>query len=53
VGSNSTVERLMKPYSFCVKQLLKWLNQLSTIDKNSKASETALNYIHIGEISEF
>jgi len=43
---------LMKPYSFCVKQLLKWLNPLSTKDKNSIASETALNYYHIGENSE-
>ena len=51
-GSNFPVERLMKPYSFCVKQLLKWLNPLSTKDKNSIASETALNYYHIGENSE-
>ena len=32
-GSNFPVERLMKPYSFCVKRLLKWLNPLSTKDK--------------------
>lgn len=51
-GSNFPVERLMKPYSFCVKQLLKWLTPLSTKDKNSIASETALNYYNIGENSE-
>jgi len=51
-GSNFPVERLMKPYSFCVKQLLKWLNPLSTKDKNSIASETALSYYNIGENSE-
>ena len=50
-GSNSPVERLMKHYSFCVKQLLKWLNPLSTKDKNSIASETALSYYQIGENS--
>jgi hypothetical protein len=39
----------MRSYSFCVKQLLKWLNPLSTKDKNSIASETALKYYRIGK----
>ena len=50
--SNFPVERLMKPYNFSVKQLLKWLTPLSTKDKKSIASETALNYYHIGANSE-
>ena len=51
-GSNFPVERLMKPYSFCVKQRLKLLAPLSTRDKKRMASGTALNYYHIGENSE-
>ena len=48
-GSNFPVERLVRSYSFCVNQLLKWLNPLSTKEKNSIASETALKYYHIGK----
>tara|TARA_B100001996_G_scaffold200645_1_gene153573 strand:- start:657 stop:1568 length:912 start_codon:yes stop_codon:yes gene_type:complete len=51
-GSNFPVERLVKPYSFCVKQILKWLSPLSTKDKKNIASETALSYYNISEISE-
>ena len=50
-GSNFPVERLMKPYSFCVKQLLKWLTPLSNKDKHSIASETALNFYNVDENS--
>ncbi len=50
-GSNFPVERLMKPYSFCVKQLLKWLTPLSNKDKHSIASETALSFYNIDENS--
>ena len=51
-ASNFPVERLVKPYSFCVKQILKWLSPLSTKDKKNIASETALSYYNISEISE-
>ena len=51
-GSNFPVERLVKPYSFCVKQILKWLSPLSTKDKKNIASETALSYYNISEISK-
>jgi len=46
-GSNFPVERLINTYSFCLKQLLKWLKPLSTEDKNNIASETAISFYRI------
>jgi len=46
-GSNFPVEKLINSYSYCLEQLLKWLKPLSSEDKNSIASETALNFYRI------
>ena len=46
-GSNFPVERLKNSYSYCLEQLFKWLKPLSTEDKNSIASETAISFYQI------
>ena len=46
-GSNFPVERLKNSYSYCLEQLFKWLKPLSTEEKNSIASETAIRFYQI------
>ena len=48
-GSNFPVDRLMKPYDFCVEQLLQWISPLPLEDQRLIASETAKKFYRIGE----
>ena len=40
-GSNFPVDSLMKSYSFCVKQMMKWISSLSSEEQSLIAFETA------------
>jgi len=46
-GSNFPVEKLINSYSFCIDQFLKWLEPLSTKEKNSITSKTAISFYRI------
>jgi len=48
-GSNFPVEKLINSYSYCLEQLFKWLKPLSTEDKNSIVSETAISFYRINK----
>jgi predicted TIM-barrel fold metal-dependent hydrolase len=50
-GSNFPVDRLMKPYNFCVEQLLQWISPLPLEDQRLIASETAKKFYRIVERS--
>jgi predicted TIM-barrel fold metal-dependent hydrolase len=46
-GSNFPVDSLMKPYSFCVKQMMNWISPLSLEEQSLIASETAKKFYRV------
>ena len=46
-GSNFPVDSLMKSYSFCVTQMLKWISPLSPEEQGLIAAETAIKFYRV------
>ena len=46
-GSNFPVDLLMKPYSYCVKQMINWISPLSSEEQSMIASETAKKFYRV------
>ena len=46
-GSNVPVDSLMKSYSFCVTQMLKWTSPLSQEEQGLIAAETAIKFYRV------
>ena len=46
-GSNFPVDSLMKSYSFCVTQMLKWISPLSQEEQGLIAAETAIKFYRV------